>query len=174
MPPGNNAEYGQVGDVTTISKSGTNQIHGDGFWYSQNAALNALNYGELTKSKLIANDFGASFGGPVLLPWVYNGKDKTLFYGTYEGFRYPRTSTIQDEVPSQRRWARYGRRAGHSQFNAGLGKYFNLTGRFKIKVEASFTNALNHVNLANPVLQINMGAPIFLWRLRSIVGRLDR
>jgi len=98
---GNNAEYGQVGDVTTISKSGTNQFHGDGFWYSQNAALNALNYGQLVKNKLVANDFGASVGGPVLLPWLYNGKDKTFFYGTYEGFRYPRTSTIQDTVPTQ-------------------------------------------------------------------------
>jgi len=98
---GNNAEYGQVGDVTTISKSGTNQLHGDAFWYSQNAALNAINFGSTTKPKLIANDFGASAGGPVMLPWLYNGKDKTFFYGTYEGFRYPRTSTLQDEVPTQ-------------------------------------------------------------------------
>ena len=86
---GSNAEYGQVGDVTTVSKSGTNQYHGSGFWYAQNAALNALNFGETTKPKLIANDFGATIGGPVLIPHFYNGKDKTFFYGTYEGFRYP-------------------------------------------------------------------------------------
>lgn len=98
---GNPAEYGQVGDVTTISKSGTNQFHGDLFWYTQNAAMNAINFGETTKPKLIANDFGASAGGPVVIPHLYNGKDKTFFYGTYEGFRYPKTSTVQDEVPTQ-------------------------------------------------------------------------
>ncbi len=98
---GNPAEYGQVGDVTTISRSGTNQFHGDLFWYTQNAAMNALNFGETEKPKLIANDFGASAGGPVVLPHLYNGKDKTFFYGTYEGFRYPKTTTVQDEVPTQ-------------------------------------------------------------------------
>ncbi len=98
---GNNAEYGQVGDVTTISKSGTNQYHGSGFWYTQNAALNAINFGETTKPKLIANDFGVSIGGPVLIPHLYNGKDKTFFYGTYEGFRYPQSSVQQEEVPTQ-------------------------------------------------------------------------
>ncbi len=98
---GNTAEYGQVGDITTISRSGTNQFHGDTFWYTQNAALNAVNFGQLTKPKLIANDFGVSVGGPVIIPHLYNGKDKTFFYGTYEGFRYPKTSTVQDEVPTQ-------------------------------------------------------------------------
>jgi hypothetical protein len=54
---GSQAEYGQVGDVTTISKSGTNQFHGAFFWYTQNAAMNALNFGETSKPKLIANDW---------------------------------------------------------------------------------------------------------------------
>lgn len=98
---GNNAEYGQVGDVTTVSKSGTNQYHGSGFWYAQNAALNALNFGETSKPKLVANDFGATIGGPVLIPHFYNGKDKTFFYGTYEGFRYPQASLQQEELPTQ-------------------------------------------------------------------------
>src|SRR5262249_30031398 len=98
---GNPAEYGQVGDVTTISRSGTNTFHGSMFWYMQNAALNALNFGETEKPKLIANDFGASIGGPVIIPHLYNGKDKTFFYGTYEGFRYPQSSTVQNTVPTQ-------------------------------------------------------------------------
>jgi hypothetical protein len=97
---GNQAEYGQVGDVTTVSKSGTNQFHGAGFWYTQNAALNAINYGDNTKPKLVANDFGATAGGPVIVPHLYHGTDKTFFYGTYEGFRYPKTSTVQNTVPT--------------------------------------------------------------------------
>jgi hypothetical protein len=98
---GNNAEYGQVGDVTTISKSGTNVFHGDTFWYTQNAALNAVHFGDISKPKLIANDYGASAGGPVIIPKLYNGKDRTFFYGTYEGFRYPKETPIQNTVPTE-------------------------------------------------------------------------
>jgi hypothetical protein len=98
---GSPAEYGQVGDVTTISKSGTNQFHGAFFWYTQNAAMNALNFGEVTKPKLVANDFGATIGGPVIILHLYNGKNKTFFHGTYEGFRYPEASVVQNEVPTQ-------------------------------------------------------------------------
>ncbi len=97
---GNQAEYGQVGDVTTVSKSGTNDFHGDLFWYTQNAAMNALNFGQETKPHLVANDFGVSAGGPVVIPHLYNGKDKTFFYGTYEGFRYPQSTVVQDTVPT--------------------------------------------------------------------------
>ncbi len=97
---GNPAEYGQVGDITTISKSGTNQLHGDLFWYSQNRALNSLAFGQTIKPQLVANDFGVSGGGPVIIPHVYNGHDKTFFYGTYEGFQYPRQQVLQNEVPT--------------------------------------------------------------------------
>jgi len=98
---GNAAEFAEVGDVTTISKSGTNAFHGDLFWYHQNRALNAVQYGEQEKPQLVGNDFGASMGGPVLIPKLYNGKNKTFFFGTYEGFRFPRGQTIQNEVPTQ-------------------------------------------------------------------------
>ncbi len=65
---GNSAEFGEVGDVTTISKSGTNEFHGDLFWYHQNRALDATAYGQQTKPQKIGNDFGASAGGPLFLP----------------------------------------------------------------------------------------------------------
>ncbi len=98
---GNNAEFAEVGDVTTVSKSGTNEIHGDLFWYHQNRDLNATAFGQLTKPSLVENDFGATMGGPVLLPKLYNGKNKTFFFGTYEGLRFPQAQTLQDEVPTQ-------------------------------------------------------------------------
>ena len=97
---GNTAEFAEVGDVTTISKSGTNEFHGGLFWYHQNAALDATAFGQLTKPSLISNDFGVSSGGPVIIPHFYNGKNKTFYFGTYEGLRLPRTRTIQDEVPT--------------------------------------------------------------------------
>ncbi|HVN04191.1 MAG TPA: TonB-dependent receptor [Bryobacteraceae bacterium] len=97
---GNNAEFAEVGDVTTISKSGTNEFHGGLFWYHQNAALNATAYGQTTKPSLISNDFGVTSGGPVIIPHIYNGKNRTFYFGTYEGLRLPRSETIQDQVPT--------------------------------------------------------------------------
>ncbi|HLW78987.1 MAG TPA: TonB-dependent receptor [Terriglobia bacterium] len=98
---GSPAEFGDPGDVTTISKSGTNQLHGDGFWYHQNAALDSIPFGAASKPSKIANDFGGSVGGPVVIPNLYNGHDKTFFFGTFEGFRLPRSGVVQDKVPTQ-------------------------------------------------------------------------
>jgi len=97
---GSPAEFGDPGDVTTTSKSGTNALHGSTFWYHQNAALNALPFGAIQKPAEIANDFGGSAGGPVVIPHLYNGKNKSFFFADYEGFRLPRTSTIENTVPT--------------------------------------------------------------------------
>ncbi|MFN7928743.1 MAG: TonB-dependent receptor [Blastocatellia bacterium] len=105
---GNAAEYGQVGDVTTISKSGTNDYHATAFWFHQNRALDAKAYGALTKPQKISNNFGGSGGGPIRFPKSvfgplggYEGRDKTFFFGTFESLRFPRGTTIQNTVPTQ-------------------------------------------------------------------------
>ena len=97
---GSPAEFGDPGDVTTTSKSGTNDIHGSTYWYHQNAALNAIPFGATSKPAEVANDFGASVGGPVVIPHIYNGKNKTFFFGDYEGFRLPRTGVVQNKIPT--------------------------------------------------------------------------
>lgn len=94
------AEYGDPADITTISKSGTNQYHGSLFWYHQNAALDAIPFGASSKPKKVANDFGGSFGGPVVLPHLYNGRNKTFFFADFEGFRFPRSGVVQNTVPT--------------------------------------------------------------------------
>jgi Carboxypeptidase regulatory-like domain len=94
------AEYGDPADITTISKSGTNQYHGSGFWYHQNAALDAIPFGASSRPKKVANDFGGSMGGPVVIPHLYNGHDKTFFFADFEGFRFPRSGVVQNTVPT--------------------------------------------------------------------------
>jgi len=96
----NAAEFGQPGEVTSTTKSGTNKLHGGIFWYHQDASMNAKAYGATSKAHLVTNDFGASVGGPVVIPHFYNGHDKTFFFGTYEGYRSPRTSLYQAQVPT--------------------------------------------------------------------------
>jgi hypothetical protein len=97
----NNAEFAQIGDVTFVTKSGTNQFHGSAFEYFQNRDLNAtiLNFG--TKAAKNFNTFGGSLGGPVIIPKLYNGKDKTFFFADCEGNRKAQAYPEQLLVPTQ-------------------------------------------------------------------------
>ncbi|HEV3331727.1 MAG TPA: TonB-dependent receptor [Bryobacteraceae bacterium] len=96
----NSAEFAQVADVTFITKSGTNQLHGSLFEYLQNDVLDAtiLNFG--TKAPKRFNTFGGSLGGPVSIPHLYNGKDRTFFFIDYEGNRRRTSVPEQYLVPS--------------------------------------------------------------------------
>ncbi|HUY14590.1 MAG TPA: carboxypeptidase regulatory-like domain-containing protein [Terriglobia bacterium] len=93
------AEYGQMGNVEFTTRGGTNQLHGSLFEYLQNDALNAIPDFASSKPQLIANDFGGSIGGPVILPH-YNGKDRTFFFFDYEGNRLPSTTPETQNVPT--------------------------------------------------------------------------
>jgi hypothetical protein len=96
----NNAEFGQPGEITTVTKSGTNMLHGSAFWYFQNSAFDAVPFGATSKPKKVANDFGGVLGGPVVIPHLYNGRDKSFFFGAYEGFRFPQSQPEQYIVPT--------------------------------------------------------------------------
>lgn len=96
----NSAEFSQVADVTFITKSGTNRLHGSLFEYLQNDVLDAtiLNFGSKAPKRF--NTFGGSLGGPVTIPHLYNGRDRTFFFVDYEGNRRRTASPEQDLVPS--------------------------------------------------------------------------
>jgi hypothetical protein len=96
----NNAEFAQIGDVTFVTKSGTNQLHGSAFEYFQNKDLDAtiLNFG--SKAPKNFNTFGGSLGGPVTIPKLYSGKDKTFFFLDYEGNRKTQSSPEELLVPT--------------------------------------------------------------------------
>ncbi|HYR92234.1 MAG TPA: carboxypeptidase regulatory-like domain-containing protein [Terriglobia bacterium] len=76
------AEYGKRAgaQVTVVSSSGTNQLHGDLFEYMRNSALDARNFFEDAKGPFNRNQFGGALGGPLK-------KDKAFLFGNYEGFR---------------------------------------------------------------------------------------
>jgi hypothetical protein len=97
----NSAEFSQVGDVTFTTKSGTNQYHGSVFEYLQNQALDADPYGFSGKAPKKFNTFGFSLGGPVRIPHLYDGHDKTFFFADYEGNRRTTAVAQQFEVPTQ-------------------------------------------------------------------------
>jgi Carboxypeptidase regulatory-like domain len=98
-----NAEYGDPGQIVVTTKGGSNSLHGSGFWYYQNSAFDAIAYTfptTITKPSVTGNTFGGSVGGPVVLPHLYNGHNKTFFFGTYEGWRHPAQATLEEVVPS--------------------------------------------------------------------------
>ncbi|HTW63704.1 MAG TPA: carboxypeptidase regulatory-like domain-containing protein [Bryobacteraceae bacterium] len=96
----NSAEFSQVADITFITKSGTNQFHGSLFEYLQNDVLDATILNFTSKAPKRFNTFGGSLGGPVTIPHLYNGKDKTFFFVDYEGNRRRTASPEQDLVPT--------------------------------------------------------------------------
>jgi hypothetical protein len=88
------AEYGRTGGAAfnVVLKSGTNQLHGDVYEYGRNDATNARNpftsvssTGQLIKSRQLRfNNFGGTLGGPLTIPHIYNGKDKTFFFFSWD------------------------------------------------------------------------------------------
>jgi hypothetical protein len=83
------AEFGQVGgglfNITT--RSGTNQYHGAGYDYLVNEAFNASTPFTNVLPRTRRNDYGFNLGGPVRIPKIYNGKDKTFFFYNREQYR---------------------------------------------------------------------------------------
>src|SRR5437867_2259729 len=76
------ARYGQNGGamVNVVTRAGGNELHGSAFEYLRNNALNASNVFTGQTDGLKRNQFGFAIGGPVFLPSVYNGKDRTFFF----------------------------------------------------------------------------------------------
>jgi len=98
------AEYGRNTGavVNAITKSGTNQFHGALFEFVRNDAFDARNFFSLQQPKLRRNQFGGTLGGPIRIPHVYNGHDRTFFFFSYEGVRDRRANTFSSlVVPTQ-------------------------------------------------------------------------
>jgi hypothetical protein len=96
----NPAEFGGVSDISTISKGGTNAYHGGAFENFQNSAMNAGNTFTHTTPTIKMNNFGVYLGGPFSIPKLYDGHNKTFFFGSFEALRRP-SQTIQiQSVPS--------------------------------------------------------------------------
>jgi hypothetical protein len=82
-------EFGTSGGavVNLVTKSGTNDFHGSGYDYLVNTALNASQPYTGLKNAVHQNDYGFTVGGPVQIPKVYNGRNKTFFFFSFEQFR---------------------------------------------------------------------------------------
>jgi hypothetical protein len=85
----NSAEYSQVAQFIGVSKAGENTPHGSLYWGNFNSAFSARGFFDTSKpSPVNHNMFAATLGGPVYIPKLYDGHDKTFFFFGYGGARY--------------------------------------------------------------------------------------
>ncbi len=100
------SEFGRTsgGVESFTTKSGTNSYHGSGFDILHNDKLNANSYFNnrvgAAKDRDHQNDFGGSLGGPVWVPKVYNGRDRTFFFFSWEQYRNNTGSTSRTTLPT--------------------------------------------------------------------------
>jgi hypothetical protein len=98
----NSAEYAQIAQFAAISKSGQNTEHGSVFFSNYNNHLSARSWQNPTSVPGFENynQFSVTNGGPVYLPHLYNGKDKTFYFFTYGGARYRTNAESDISVPT--------------------------------------------------------------------------
>lgn len=99
------AEFGRGASVVSVStRSGSNQLHGAAFWFHRNSELDARQYNfsqtEQPKLPFRRHQFGAAFSGPVHIPKLYNGKNRTFFFADYAGQREFRGNQFINSVPT--------------------------------------------------------------------------
>lgn len=104
------AEYGfSASQINIVSKSGTNQLHGSVFEFNRQNGFDAVPFPTYTdylaglpttNPELRQNQFGFVVGGPVYIPKVYDGRNKTFFLANYEGWRIINGARVAETVPN--------------------------------------------------------------------------
>ncbi len=84
---------GSGGNITVVTKSGSNQFRGSAFWYGRDDALDSASKYDDKKQPLSLNQFGGSFGGPI-------ATNRTFFFGSYEGLKQTTGLSFTEAVPS--------------------------------------------------------------------------
>lgn len=95
------AEYPQVAQFAAVSKQGTNTYHGSLYWGIFNSNFSARRWSDrVPPSFTNHNMFAVNGGGPVIIPGLYDGKDKTFFFASYSGARYRIGNRMYTIVPT--------------------------------------------------------------------------
>jgi hypothetical protein len=99
---GYSAEYGRLagGVISVLLKGGTNRFHGSLFEFLRNDKLDARNFFSAGKNPLRRNQFGGTLSGPVRLPRLYNGRDRTFFLFSWESYRDATGNSQVSRVPT--------------------------------------------------------------------------
>jgi hypothetical protein len=126
------AEYGFTlgGVINVATKAGTNQYHGTMYEFVRNNIFDARNAFAAAELPFRYNQYGLAFGGPVEIPKVYKGKNRTFFFGNWEQYHYINYSQIITSVPIA------------AQRNGDFSTLFDATGKL-IPIYDTATTQLN-------------------------------
>ncbi|HTM47728.1 MAG TPA: carboxypeptidase-like regulatory domain-containing protein [Bryobacteraceae bacterium] len=100
------AEFGRTngGSISMVTKSGTNRVHGTAYWFLRNRAFDANDFFSnrqgIPLGALNRHQAGATVGGPVVIPKLYDGRNKTFFFFDYEAFREAIGNPLTFTVPT--------------------------------------------------------------------------
>jgi hypothetical protein len=90
--------------MNVIVRSGTNRIHGSVYELHRDSSLDAANFFEnfhgVPKAPFVWNEFGGTIGGPIVIPHLYNGRDRTFFFAGYDGSRLRLGTTLSGNAPT--------------------------------------------------------------------------
>ena len=161
------AEYGRSqGTVVFTTKSGTNAYHGSGQFRLRNEALNANSFSNnaqgIARAPFKVQNYSATMGGPVILPKLYNGKDKSFFFVSYEGLRFKNALDYLRTVPTAAE-----RNGDFSNTRANVsGQFLPVQVFDPFNVTSVAANQWQRMPFPNATLPANRINPI----MRSLVG----
>ncbi len=121
---------GGGGTVNVVTKSGTNELHGTAWYFGKNSAFNARRFNEARVNPFKQHQYGFTAGGPVWIPRVYNGRNKTFVFGAFQGFRFASPSRSYYNVPSEAMLNGDFREVGRNIFNPRTTRVDPATGNF--------------------------------------------
>ena len=167
-------EFGQAGggSITFASKSGTNNLSGSAYGFFRHDALDKKGFFEATKGIYKQSDVGGSLGGPLTIPGMYSGRNRTFFFASYEGFYNKQGSNAAfRSVPTPEMWdgdfsnwvnASGQRITIYDPATQRVGRTASLIRdpfpNNRIPVERFSQTAKNYIALARSVLVPNQGA----------------
>jgi len=101
LSTGSPAEFGQPTQIIVVSASGTNKFHGELLEYNRSKGTQAKYYfSPGARPTYERNEFGGNFAGPIVIPHLYNGKDRSFFFLAYEGFRLNQSQATSTTQPT--------------------------------------------------------------------------
>ncbi len=97
------AKYGAAAgaNINVSIRSGTNDYHGTLYEFLRNSKLDSRDYFAARRPSFKFNQFGLALGGPIIVPKLYNGKNRTFFFFNYEGFQQRRAVTQNITIPNE-------------------------------------------------------------------------
>ena len=96
------AEFNEPAQIVVVSASGTNKFHGEGLEYNRSKGMGAKSYfaGSTPRPPYQRNEYGGNFSGPIWIPGLYNGRDRSFFFAAFEGFHLTQSYSDNTQQPS--------------------------------------------------------------------------